>query len=627
MSLIGPPPEPDFGLEYLPSVTTYNPSWASDRSTSNSAMGHKHSKARPPQPPQPPQAPKQACPSTGGCQSASTSTEPANSANFASVSPTNLMSSQLFKDELKLQQSRLSPNPDSGQLSIDERIRLRRETDGRSLPARSHANDTNHVPSSSQPNRQAPGRLPDKLLTTSSAQQRDKQPFAYSPDVSDPNNRGKLDLSQIKSPTMRRRLLANMESSSSGDDEFIAQTAGSSDGQGNSTSPVRSSDRSDSKLNAVARPNEQLDLGGADMSNDYLKRQQQPQQQQQQQAASVHYSAEPPRFYELDQTDRDYRHSAEAKSKPQTGQGLNQQALYEDYLTTLNAEIAESLESLSMLANRWDPAGAKSAIGHENQSDAGSRAYETPAREQLSRVSTFVPPLGSFNEQHHGRPSFYSVLPSGRPAPDYPAWHDMNYFSPSTISEPYPMAPYYGAPLDVNEAYDIVRESSRHWERPTSQRTFAVVSPPQLHGHDHHHEHEHDDHHHHLQQQQQLLLLRQQHHQIRQQQMDSRACCDPRVQCAHVASSSQSISSPSISSTTSSRIYGEPASSVNEARTSRASPYQYSPDWALSHDNLRYCNGDSHSIGQVRDLQNMTAQLEKEVNRLYTMNLSRGTGK
>lgn len=94
------------------------------------------------------------------------------------------LSSPEFKDELIKKQSKFS----NLSVPVEERIKQKQTTD-------------NMVFSRQQ--------LPDKLLLTA---QREKKPFAYSPDVNDPNNRGKIDLSQIKSPIMRRRLLANMES-------------------------------------------------------------------------------------------------------------------------------------------------------------------------------------------------------------------------------------------------------------------------------------------------------------------------------------------------------------------------------------------------------------------------------
>jgi len=105
------------------------------------------------------------------------------------------MSSPSFKDELLRKQSRLSSSSVS---PIEDRIKAKREE-----------------LDSSRQNNELPN-LPSKLLATA---QREKRPFAYSPDVNDPNNRGKLDLTQIKSPIMRKRLLANMDSTEQVDRE------------------------------------------------------------------------------------------------------------------------------------------------------------------------------------------------------------------------------------------------------------------------------------------------------------------------------------------------------------------------------------------------------------------------
>lgn len=104
---------------------------------------------------------------------------------------TNRSLSPQFKQELLAKQSALKKpilleNDDGDATSIEDKIRLNKMFNNRQQQ-----------------------RVPDKLL---SAMQKETKPFAYTVNVSDPNNRGKLDLSQIKSPIMRRRLLANMSS-------------------------------------------------------------------------------------------------------------------------------------------------------------------------------------------------------------------------------------------------------------------------------------------------------------------------------------------------------------------------------------------------------------------------------
>lgn len=115
-----------------------------------------------------------------------------------SPSPVNgTLSSQEFKDELLKKQMKVSSN--NQLVDVEDRIKQNQE-EGRMFAKRGDY------------------LLPDKLLT---AAQREKKPFAYSPDVNDPNNRGKLDLTQIKSPIMRKRLLANMDSN----DETVELTS------------------------------------------------------------------------------------------------------------------------------------------------------------------------------------------------------------------------------------------------------------------------------------------------------------------------------------------------------------------------------------------------------------------
>lgn len=51
---------------------------------------------------------------------------------------------------------------------------------------------------------------------------KDRKPFAYCATLNDPNNRGKLDLTEVKSAAMRRRLLANLASSEDDQETIIS---------------------------------------------------------------------------------------------------------------------------------------------------------------------------------------------------------------------------------------------------------------------------------------------------------------------------------------------------------------------------------------------------------------------
>lgn len=84
--------------------------------------------------------------------------------------------------------------------------------------------------------------LPAKLSST--LQRQDKKPFAYTAEVNDPNNRGKLDLSQIKSPAMKRRLLANMASSEERDENLDENLDENSYQNSNQESSVSDTNRS-----------------------------------------------------------------------------------------------------------------------------------------------------------------------------------------------------------------------------------------------------------------------------------------------------------------------------------------------------------------------------------------------
>lgn len=95
----------------------------------------------------------------------------------------------------------------------------------KSLPTNQVARDTNRFINCNDQNNQFRSAsadsnmqfMPAKLFA--SLGREDKKPFAYTAEVNDPNNRGKLDLSQIKSAAMKRRLMANMASSEERDEE------------------------------------------------------------------------------------------------------------------------------------------------------------------------------------------------------------------------------------------------------------------------------------------------------------------------------------------------------------------------------------------------------------------------
>lgn len=115
-----------------------------------------------------------------------------------------------FKQELQAKQlSLMSANSDA--TSIEEKIRR-----NKMINFQCRSNNISSSNGRNQFQHEQQQLIPEKLM---SAMQKETKPFAYTVNVSDPNNRGKLDLSQIKSPTMRRRLLANMESAEEKEDD------------------------------------------------------------------------------------------------------------------------------------------------------------------------------------------------------------------------------------------------------------------------------------------------------------------------------------------------------------------------------------------------------------------------
>lgn len=340
-------------------------------------------------------------------------------------SPTNLLSSCMFKNELKAKQSQFSTTSED----IDERIRQRREAQM----------------TSGRPMQQMPSdRMPEKLLSTA---QRERRPFAYSPDANDPNNRGKLDLTQIKSPTMRRRLLANMDSGEKQkiEDEYEPAADESTPPQGCQTVHC---ERYESFMEAPTR-------------NSGSKQHQ----------VIIQYNG-PPTFYNTRQETTQSWADHEWLRQPSKGVARSRNA---DYLEHLNAEVAESLESLSLLVNDLDRSSPSSRLSSSPHQQAQQLAMN---RHQGRHLSTFAPPkqISDSNQSirstqpYHSAPSFYSTLPSGRLVGDFLLAPDSNYFAPSSLSGPYSMAPYYGTNLDIDEP---VRHNNAVQNKKTaSYRTF-----------------------------------------------------------------------------------------------------------------------------------------------------------
>lgn len=337
--------------------------------------------------------------------------------------PSPNFSSDLFKHELLERQTQLS-RCSGGLSSIEDRIKTRKDEQRYNPPMTNEALN-----------------VPEKLLSTL---QRDKRPFAYSPDVNDPNNRGKLDLSQIKSLAMRRRLMANMESDDNEesldlnqDDEGSSQTTNSYDG-----STTENHIHMENKLNIQTLPI-------------YREVSQPP----------IHYH-EQPKFYNMTPQPQASAHYSERAQK----RG--------DYPDNLDAELAESIESLSQFVNNLNLQEPPDM----NQVNQQSRTKPNSEMQSSQRVSTFLPASGTpsstaydiMRDHETSRPSFYSTLPSGRTVPDYLLPSDTSYFTPNP--SPYSISAYYGGPLDLGRGELAPGPARGETGKPTTYKTFSLHS-------------------------------------------------------------------------------------------------------------------------------------------------------
>lgn len=116
--------------------------------------------------------------------------------------------SSKFKDELLARQSKITGL--NSVLPIEDRIKSNKQASSQEQQQKQRQTSPAMQMGSAHQD-----HVPNRLV---SSLRKDKRPFAYSPGVNDPNNRGKLDLTQIKSPIMRMRLLANMNSTDDDDE-------------------------------------------------------------------------------------------------------------------------------------------------------------------------------------------------------------------------------------------------------------------------------------------------------------------------------------------------------------------------------------------------------------------------
>lgn len=365
-----------------------------------------------------------------------------------------------LKNELQARQSSLlslnSTSPSS--LSIDERIKLNKELHRDSS---SSLSDRHNYNSSISP------EVPERLL---SGMQRDKQPFAYTANINDPNNRGKLDLSQIKSATMRRRLLANMASKSNDSDEDATSVCApdynvSPDprqelpvhGQDTETvhhryyshPPVRSYINNDvqthSSANSYDYPKNDCHVSNTCERTSVRER-----------PILIHHK-EPPQFYHIGQDQSFSERNQVGSTRKQSN---------EADIDRLSAELFESLDGLSSFISqmgRGNPQTQQQTRPVEPTLNYKQQVHEDT--KWRTGISTFKPNQShariratnnqSDYEQSTPKRSFMSVLPSGRTPGDYLLSGDLNYFTPlSSNKEPYSMSTYYSEPLDVDLCYN-----------------------------------------------------------------------------------------------------------------------------------------------------------------------------
>lgn len=380
----------------------------------------------------------------------------------------------------ELQSSLLSLNSTSpSSLSIDERIQLNKE---RQRESSSSLSDRQNYNSSISP------EVPEKLF---SAMQRDKQPFAYTANINDPNNRGKLDLSQIKSATMRRRLLANMASKSNDSDEdatsidaedynrspiYIQQPQQAQDlhAYRSSTQPIThhryySNRPAESYINNnVVQSNDYGNNYTADMRNNYVTNICEDTSVRVRPTV-VHHKA-PPQFYDIRQ---DLSFNKRATNNVEHTRRLSNEA----DIDRLSAELFASLNNLSSIISGMGKDGEQTRPQQTRQVERQNHNQQVNG---YSTLSTFRPTQAgarSYNPNNHRghapNRSFMSVLPSGRTPSEYLMTGDLNYFTPiSSNKEPYSMSTYYSEPLDVDLCYS--QEASRHNNRPNDGKsTFS----------------------------------------------------------------------------------------------------------------------------------------------------------
>lgn len=352
------------------------------------------------------------------------------------------MGSNAFKNELLAKQSRISS---AGAAStIDDRIKNRKE-EANSWPQREPINRHVHQNGNSFINghENQMRNMPEKLISTIKG---DIRPFSYSIGVNDPSNRGKLDLSQIKSATMRRRLMMNMSSVEEADEE-TGEEESHNDSNGLHQSPLISN----------------RSFAGSSSDPENVKT-----QTVHQEVPIVEYK-NPPVFYNSNPV---------TKQSPQDWASVRA-STSNDYLYDLDLEVANSLDSLTSLVNslpqprisRPTPAKLTSTFTDDYRS-------ATEYQPRSDRVSSFLPSESTINRTRLSSNSRspiepYSVTPN-RSVGDYLLAPDSSYFSVCSRSEPYSVSPYYGSHLDESNYEGLASNYLR--DTQPSSKTFSSYS-------------------------------------------------------------------------------------------------------------------------------------------------------
>lgn len=317
--------------------------------------------------------------------------------------PIGKLGSQMFKDELKEKHSMLS-NQEALGSNIEDRIKANREESRMQPNLRDevYANGT-----------------ADRLMQTSKLE---RKPFAYSPDMSDPNNRGKLDLAHIKSAAMRRRLMVNMKSSESYGDEDTETLGCSNETE---TVPLRA------PVIIHHPPVRDFNFHKHQSSRDN------PQASHcfvNSQTPTIQYN-DAPQFYNPSHLDR-YRGTRSADPI-----ASDRQRESDERYARLGAELVESLESLSQLVSKLQDS---TQAEHYNSSD--QRRHNSQPPDQMTSFSPGI--MQSSAPQNRSQRNFSSVSQERR-IDDYLPVADAQYFTTIANNGPYSVSPFYGDPLDI----------------------------------------------------------------------------------------------------------------------------------------------------------------------------------